>query len=86
MQESGLKGFVVQSLFSFVGPAGLPRPIVDKLNLALVTAIRDPENRKALITGGAEPIGSTPEEHAASIRAEIDKWKKVARDAGIDPQ
>ncbi len=86
MEESGVRGFVVKSLFGFVGPAGMSRPIVDKLNLALVTAIRDADNRKALSVAGAEPIGSTPDEHAAAIRSEIDKWKKVARDAGIDPQ
>jgi tripartite-type tricarboxylate transporter receptor subunit TctC len=86
MEESGLRGFVVNSLFGFVGPAGIPRPVVEKLNLALVASMRDPDNRKALITAGAEPIGSSPDEHAASIRSEIDKWKKVARDAGIDPQ
>jgi len=86
MIESGVPGFVVRSPFGFVGPAGLPRPIVDKLNGALVAAIRDPENHKALLAAGAEPIASTPEEHAASIRSEIDKWKKVARDAHIEPQ
>jgi tripartite-type tricarboxylate transporter receptor subunit TctC len=59
---------------------------VERLNTALVTAIRDPENTKALIAAGAEPIGSTADEHAASIRAEIEKWKKVAKDAGIEPQ
>jgi tripartite-type tricarboxylate transporter receptor subunit TctC len=51
-----------------------------------VTAIRDPENHKALIKQGAEPIGSSLEEHAASVRSEIDKWKKVAQDAHIEPQ
>src|SRR6185436_7042575 len=71
MIESGVPGFVVRSPFGFVGPAGLPRPIVDKLNGALVAAIRDPENNKALLAAGAEPIGSTPDEHAASIRSEI---------------
>ena len=86
MDEAGVRGFVVKSLFGFVGPAGIPRPAVEKLNTALVTAIRDPENAKALIANGAEPIGSTPEEHAQSIRQEIDKWKKVAKDAGIEPQ
>jgi tripartite-type tricarboxylate transporter receptor subunit TctC len=86
MIESGVPGFVVKSLFGFVGPAGIPRPIVEKLNGALATAIRDPENHKALITNGAEPIGSSPDEHAASIKSEIEKWKKVARDAGIEPQ
>ena len=86
MIESGVPGFVVNSLFGFVGPAALPRPVVEKLNGALVAAIRDPENQKALITNGAEPIGSSPEEHAASIRSEIEKWKKVAKDAAIEPQ
>ncbi|MDB5924620.1 MAG: hypothetical protein JWN13_3556 [Betaproteobacteria bacterium] len=86
MIESGVPGFVVRSPFGFVGPAGMPKPIVDRLNGALVTAIRDPENHKALIKNGAEPIGTSPEEHAASIKSEIDKWKKVARDANIEPQ
>jgi tripartite-type tricarboxylate transporter receptor subunit TctC len=86
MEESGLRGFVVRSPFGFVGPAGIPRPVVERLNTALVAAVRDPENNKALIAAGAEPIGSSPDEHAASIRSEIEKWKKVGRDAGIEPQ
>ena len=86
MIESGVPGFVVSSPFGFAGPAGIPKPIVDRLNLALVTAIRDPDNNRALIAAGAEPLGSSAEEHAASIRLEIEKWKKVAKDANIDPQ
>ena len=86
MIESGVPGFVVRSPFGFVGPAGIPRPIAEKLNGALVAAIRDPENHKALVAAGAEPIGSSLDEHAASIRSEIEKWKKVARAASIDPQ
>jgi tripartite-type tricarboxylate transporter receptor subunit TctC len=86
MIESGVPGFIVRSPFGFVGPANMPKPIVDKLNAALVAAIRDPENHKALLTNGAEPVGSTPEEHAALVRSEIEKWKTVARQAHIDPQ
>jgi tripartite-type tricarboxylate transporter receptor subunit TctC len=86
MIESGVPGFVVRSPFGFVGPAGMPRAIAERLNGALVAAIRDAENHKALIAAGAEPIGSSLDEHAASIRSEIEKWKKVARDANIDPQ
>jgi tripartite-type tricarboxylate transporter receptor subunit TctC len=86
MIESGLPGFVVRSPFGFVGPAGIPRPVAERLNTALVTAIRDPENNRALIKAGAEPIGSSLEEHAASIRSEIEKWRKVAKDAAIEPQ
>jgi len=85
MIESGISGFIVSSPFGFAGPAGIPKPIADRLNAALVAAARDPETSKALIAAGAEPLGSTTEEHAQSIRSEIDKWKKVARDAHIDP-
>jgi len=85
MQESGVPGFVVSSGFSFLGPAGLPRPVVDKLNGALVHALKDPGNRKALIERGADPIGSTPEQHAAYIKSEIDKWHRVVTQAGIKP-
>jgi tripartite-type tricarboxylate transporter receptor subunit TctC len=86
MEEAGLPGFVVRSGFSFVGPAGIPRPIAEKLNQSLVTAIRDPENRKILIQRGADPIGSSIDEHDAFIKSEIPKWVKMARAAGIDPQ
>jgi tripartite-type tricarboxylate transporter receptor subunit TctC len=86
MEEAGLPGFVVRSGFSFVGPAGIPKPVAEKLNQALVIAIRDPENRKILIQRGADPIGSSIEEHDAFIKSEIPKWIKMARAAGIDPQ
>lgn len=86
MQESGLPGFVVSSGFSFLGPAGMPRPVVEKLNTALVKSLQDPTNRKELLSRGAVPVGNTPEQHAAYIKAEIDKWRKVAQGAGITPQ
>src|SRR5215831_1370521 len=85
-EEASVPGFVVSSGFSFVGPAGIPRPIVDRLNDALVKSIRDPANRKALVDQGAEPIGSTVEDHAAIIKSEIEKWRKVTKEAGVEPQ
>ncbi|MBI3042114.1 MAG: tripartite tricarboxylate transporter substrate binding protein [Betaproteobacteria bacterium] len=86
MIESGLPGFVVQSLFGFVGPAGIPRAIAGKLNGALVAAIKDPKNSKSLVDRGAEPIGSSIDEHAASIKSQVALWRKVAKAAGIQPQ
>lgn len=86
MIESGLPGFVVQSLFGFVGPAGIPRPIAERLNGALVAAMKDPGNSKSLIDRGAEPIGSSIDEHAESIRSQVALWRKVAQQAGIKPQ
>jgi tripartite-type tricarboxylate transporter receptor subunit TctC len=86
MIEAGLPGFVVQSLFGFVGPAGIPRPIAERLNGALVAAVKDPQNNKGLIERGAEPIGSSIDEHAASIKSQVATWRKVAKEAGIEPQ
>ena len=83
-QESGVPGFVVSSGFNFVGPAGIPRPVAEKLNDALAKSLRDPANRKSLVDQGAEPVGSSMEEHAAIIRREIEKWRKVVKDAGIE--
>lgn len=86
MEEAGVPGYVVRSLFGFVGPAGIPRPVAERLNDALVKSIRDPQNNKTLIERGADPIGSTLDEHAASIKTEIARWRKVAKEAGIEPQ
>lgn len=86
MPESGLPGYVVSSGFSFIGPAGIPRAIAERLNGALVASLRDPHNRKTLIEQGADPVGSNIDEHDAFIKSEIAKWIKVARGAGIEPQ
>lgn len=83
MQEAGVPGFVVSSGFSFIGPAGIPRAAAEKLNGALAQAVRDPANRKQLIERAAEPVGSSIEEHAAFMKAEIAKWTQVARQANI---
>ena len=86
MQEGGLKGFVVSSGFSFIGPAGMPKPVVEKLNGALAKSLQDPTVRKELINRGADPVGNTSEQHGAYIKAEIEKWQKVAAHAGIVPE
>jgi tripartite-type tricarboxylate transporter receptor subunit TctC len=86
MVESGLPGYIISSGFSVFGPASLPRPIVDRVHGALKASLSDPEIRKKLSDQGADPVGSTPEEHDRFNRAEIEKWIKVARGAGIEPQ
>ncbi len=86
MVESGVKGFIVSSGFSFIGPAAMPKPVVEKLNGALAKALQDPGVRKELISRGADPVGNSPEQHAVYIKAEIEKWQKVAAHAGIQPE
>ncbi|MFZ9529896.1 MAG: tripartite tricarboxylate transporter substrate binding protein [Burkholderiales bacterium] len=85
MVESGVKDFVVTSPFSYLGPAGIPQPIVKRLNDALRTALNDTKNHQSLIDSGAQPVGNTPVEHAALIKTEIAKWKRVATAAGLKP-
>ncbi|OGA48751.1 MAG: hypothetical protein A3G24_28655 [Betaproteobacteria bacterium RIFCSPLOWO2_12_FULL_62_13] len=76
----------MNSGFGFAGPAHLPKPIVERLNAALVKAVQDPANRKLLIENGADPVGSTPEEHDAFNRSQVARWLKVAKEAGITPE
>jgi tripartite-type tricarboxylate transporter receptor subunit TctC len=86
MEEAGLKGFVVSSGFALFAPAGTPRPVIEKVHAALVKALSDPGVKSNLAKQGAEVVASTPEEHDAFNRAEIAKWIKVAREAGIQPE
>ena len=86
MQEQGLKGFVVSSGFALFGPAGLPRPIVERVNGALVKALNDASVKDNLAKQGADVVASSPEQHDKFNRNEIAKWIKVAREAGIEPE
>jgi tripartite-type tricarboxylate transporter receptor subunit TctC len=78
MQEAGVPGFFVNSTFGFLGPAGLPRAIVDSLNAALARTVQDPATRKILLENGADPLGNTPEEHHTFITSEVARWTRVA--------
>jgi tripartite-type tricarboxylate transporter receptor subunit TctC len=80
--EAGIAGFEASLYYGLVAPAGTPRPIVDKLNKALRTALASDEVRKRLSTDGAEPTPSSPEEYAAQIDREETKWSKVVKDSG----
>ena len=83
MQESGLPGFVVSSGFGLFAPAGTPRTIIDRIHSALVRALNDPAVKENLAKQGAEVVASTPEQYDQFNRAEIAKWIKVVREAGI---
>jgi len=86
MLESGVKGFVVSSGFGLLAPAGTPRPVIDRVHGALLKALAEPNVRNNLSGQGADPVGNTPEAYDAFNKAEIAKWIKVARGAGIDPE
>ena len=86
MVESGVKGFVVSSGFGLLAPAGTPRAIIDRVHGAVVKALADPSVKSNLSGQGAEPVGNSPEAYDAFNKAEIAKWIKVARAAGIEPE
>ncbi len=83
MAEAGLPDFEVSSWNGLFAPAKTPPEIIAKLHAAAVKAITSPDAREKLYAQAAEPVGSTPEEFRAYIRAEIDKWGKVIRASGL---
>ena len=83
MSEAGLTGYEVNSWFGLMGPAGLSREIVQRLNAEVIRSMAEPDARERLYSIGAEPISNTPEEFAAYIRSEMAKWAKVVKAAGI---
>lgn len=78
-----LPGFEIESWQAVFAPAGVPKPIVDKLSAALVKSILDPETKSKLVAMGIEPSGMTPVELGAFQKAEVAKWAKVIKDANI---
>ena len=81
--EAGVAGFAVVQWFGVFAPAGTPHDVTSKVYSAVVRALQDPQTRERFVGDGAEPVGSTPEQFAAVIRADLEKWGKVIRDAGI---
>ena len=81
--ESGLPGFEVNVWFGVLAPAGTPRDIVQRLHGVLVKALQSPDVRERLSTQGAEPVGNTPEQFTAQMKADLVKWAKVVKAANI---
>ena len=81
--ESGIPGFEVTVWYATCVPAAVPRPILEKLNAAVVKTINLPEIRDRLAQNTIDAAPSTRDELAAFIKTEIAKWKKVVQSAGI---
>jgi tripartite-type tricarboxylate transporter receptor subunit TctC len=84
--EAGVPGYESVQWYGVLAPAGTPREIVQRLYTEIAKSLRAGDVRERLAADGAEPVGNTPEQFAAFIRAEIDKWAKVAKAAGIQPE
>ncbi|HWI15239.1 MAG TPA: tripartite tricarboxylate transporter substrate binding protein [Burkholderiales bacterium] len=83
MQEEGLQGYVAEGKFGFVAPAGTPKDIVAKLNDAITQVLKMPDVRQRLQRVGAEPMGDTPEQYAAALKADIASYKRIIERAKI---
>ena len=81
--QAGLPGAQVAVWWGFIGPAGMPKPVVDKLNGALQAALADPTIQARLAELGAVLAPGTPDDLGKFIQAETVKWTKVINDAGI---
>jgi tripartite-type tricarboxylate transporter receptor subunit TctC len=84
--ESGVPGYEASSWFAMLAPAGTPRAIVNRLNAEAMKAIQSAEIQEKLLTQGMDPAGSTPAEIDAYLKADIAKWTRVVREAGIKPE
>lgn len=76
-------GYAAEAFQGVVAPAGVPRPIIDKLATELIAIIKSPETGQRFEADGAVPVGSSPQQFSAFLRSEMQKWSKVIRDAGI---
>ena len=83
ISESGLKGYEITVWQGMVAPAGTPQPVIAELNRQIVKILQAPETRERLAVQGLEPAAGTPEQFGAFIAAEVAKWTKVIKQAGI---
>jgi tripartite-type tricarboxylate transporter receptor subunit TctC len=83
--ESGLPRYDYQNFSAIYAPAGTPRPIVIKLNGEVIKILALSDMRARFDSLGVEPVGGTPQELAASFKADIARWKKVVEVSGINP-
>jgi tripartite-type tricarboxylate transporter receptor subunit TctC len=81
-QESGFPGFEASAWNAVLAPAGTSTDIIGRLNAAIVKIVHSPEVKEKLAAQGAEPVGDTPDQFGAYLRAEVAKWAKVAQVSG----
>lgn len=83
VQEAGVADFEVDSWYAMFVPAKTPKLIIDKLNAALNTVLKEPEIKEKLLAQGSEAVGGPPEALAKAVATELPKWAKLAKDANI---
>jgi tripartite-type tricarboxylate transporter receptor subunit TctC len=86
VSEAGVPGYEVTVWFGIVGPAGMRPEIVQKLNAEMNAIFAMDDVKRRFVDQGVDPVGGPPSRFADHIRAEIQKWAKVVKDANIQPE
>ena len=84
--ESGLKGYEALTWFGLLAPIKVPREIIARWNAEVGKILASADIKERFLNDGLEPMGGSPEEFAKFIRAEIDKYAKVIKAAGVPQQ
>ena len=83
-EAAGVKGYVSEVMYGVLAPAGMPKEITARLNGEIVRILNTPDMKERLASIGTDdPVGSTPEQTAAYVRAELPKWAKIIKASGI---
>jgi tripartite-type tricarboxylate transporter receptor subunit TctC len=77
-----LPGFEIVGWYGVIGPAGMPQPLVARLNSELIKAMNLPDVRERIVGDGSEPVGSSPEAFRQFMLADLNKWAKVVKESG----
>lgn len=81
--ESGVKGFEAITWFGMLAPTGTPREVIQRVNAEINKAVASPEVREKLIAQGADPFTMTPQEFKKFFSAEMARWPKIVKAAGV---
>src|SRR3954470_12360687 len=81
--EAGVRDFEIDNFTGLVGPAGMPAEAVARVHAAAVKALATPVVKERFASLGVQPVGNTPEQWGAEIRADLARWAKVIKAAGI---
>jgi tripartite-type tricarboxylate transporter receptor subunit TctC len=84
--ELGPPGYQAVLWLGLIGPKGLPRPIVDRINSEVAMVLKLRETAERFEADGAAPAGGPPEQFLATIRNEIEVWRTVVREVGVKPE
>jgi len=85
-EEAGVPGMIAQNGLGIMGPAKLPRPIVERLDAEIIKIVRTPDVLQRFAVSAIAPVLNTPEAFTHTLETGYARWGKVVRSAGIEPE